>query len=142
MCSESIRPKVREKIVSQLLRVNADSNYIHPSEDGNSVAMLFFKRLEPGNKLHPLISLLVKNGADLWIKNDVGLTGRDILKPKYSPELLSTIPGFCSIHIEISDDGDDGSDAIWSGYPIKEGEYPDSQLTGSHTFEYDSAASC
>ena len=58
LCSESIMPKVREKIVSQLLRVNADSNYIPPSEDGNSVAMLFFKRLEPGNKLHPLISLL------------------------------------------------------------------------------------
>ena len=106
LCSETIRPKVRKEMVSQLLRAEADLNYINPSEEGNSVAMLFFNQLEAGSELHPFVSLLVKHGANLQIKNEAALTGHDILKSKYPPAVLAEISGFypIQIHVDLSEE--------------------------------------
>lgn len=118
LCSETIRPNVRSAIVSQLLRANADPNYINPTEEGNSVAMLFFNQLEAVNELHPFVSLLVKHGANLQIKNEAGLTGHDILESKYPSDVLAEVPGFYPIHVNPSEEGTDDSEGV---YCIAEG---------------------
>lgn len=118
LCSETIRPSVRSAIVSQLLRAKADPNYVNPSEEGNSVAMLFFSRLEAVNELHPFVSLLVKHGANLQIKNEAGLTGHDILESKYPSAVLAEVPGFYPIHVNPSEEGTEDSEGV---YYIAEG---------------------
>ncbi|MEM6339222.1 MAG: ankyrin repeat domain-containing protein [Pseudomonadota bacterium] len=118
LCSETIRPNIRSAIVSQLLRANADLNYIIPSEEGNSVAMLFFTQLDAGNQLHPFVSLLVEHGANLQIKNEAGLTGHDILESKYPSAVLAEVPGFYPIHVNPSEKGTDDAEGV---YYIAEG---------------------
>lgn len=63
--SETVRPNIRNAMVSQLLQAKADPNYINPSEEGDSVAMLFFNQLEAVHELHPFVSLLVNYGTNL-----------------------------------------------------------------------------
>lgn len=115
LCSETIRPKARKAMVFQLLRAKADPNYINPSEEGNSVAMLFFNQLEAGNELHPFVSLLVKHGTNLQIKNEAGLTGHDILESKYPSAVLAEIPGFypIQIHVDLSEESTDDAEGVY-----------------------------
>lgn len=113
LCSETIRPNVRSAIVSQLLRAKADPNYVNPSEEGNSVAMLFFAQLDAGNQLHPFVGLLVKHGANLQIKNKAGLTGHDILESKYPSDVLAEVPGFYPIHVNPSEEGTEDSEGVY-----------------------------
>lgn len=111
LCSGNVRPSIRVELATVLIHREADINYIPPSEDGNTVSMMFFKTLEASDAPNVLVISLIRD-INFNIVNEDGETARSILISKYPLKALIDLPGFPQEEILVEQEAEESKEVV------------------------------